>query len=147
MDFEDQVHCHAWIHCLITAKDENPVIQPYFREEVNQIVEDTFIKMGSSVRIINCSSTHLNCLFNLNPEKSVQEIVNQVQKVSADFINAKLETQGQPIWEEDFSCLSVDSTNIEEVFNFIRDQDIRNLTAPDKSEFIQLLELHKVSSE
>lgn len=147
MENLDQVHCHSWIHSLIATKDESPIIQPYFRDELNQIIEEEFLKMGSSVRIINSSSTHLNCLFNLSPAKSVQQLIDRIKKVSSSFINSKLETQEHSVWEKDFSCLSVDSTNIEEVYTFIRDQDIRNLSEPNKSEFSQLLELHNVTRE
>lgn len=146
MENLDQVHCHSWIHSLISTKDESPIIQAYFKDELNQIIEEEFLKMGSSVRIINSSSTHLNCLFNLSPAKSVQQLIDQIKKVSSSFINSKLETQEHSVWEKDFNCLSVDSTNIDEVYTFIRDQDIRNLSEPNKSEFSQLLALHKVTS-
>lgn len=145
MDILDQVRCYAWIHCLISTKDENPTIQPHFKEELNQIIEESFLNMGSPVGIINSSATHVNCLFNLNPNKSVQQVIDKIKVIASNFINSKLETQGQTIWEEDFSCISVDSTNYEEVFNFIRDQELRNLREPNTSEFSKLLELHKVA--
>ncbi|PWH85849.1 transposase [Brumimicrobium oceani] len=147
MDNLDQVHCHAWIHCLISTKDETPSIQLHFKEELHELIQATFSSMGSTVRIINSSPTHLNCLFNLNPSKSVQEIIDKVRDVSSQFINSKTGVDKQSIWEEDFSCISVDATNIEEVYSFIRDQEIRNLQNNNISEFSQFLEVHGVDLE
>lgn len=147
MDILDQTHIHAWIHCLVTTKDKKQILLPHFRDELNQIVEDTLIEMGCGVHIINSSTQHLNCLYNMSAELSVQQNIDRVREVTSIFVNSKLNTQEQEIWDEAFNCISVDSTNIDEVFTFIRDQELRNLKETDKSELKQLLELHKVSIE
>lgn len=147
MNTLDKVHCELWIHCVLTTKNESPIIQPQFKEDLHQIINDEFFKMECSVKIINSSSTHLDCLFKLNPNLSILEIVDHIKRESSRFFKSKLDSSEEFDWQEDFSSLTVDATEIETVFDYIRDQDIRHLKEPFKSEFTQLLELHKINIE
>ena len=140
----DGIYSESWIHCVLITKNELPLIQPHFKEELHQIIEDELLKMGCTLKITNSSSTHLNCLFKLNPNLSLLEIVDQIKRESSRFAHSKLDASEEFDWQDDFSSLSVDASGFEEVFDFIRDQDIRQLKEPFKNEFTQLLALHKI---
>lgn len=127
MENLDHINCNIWIHCLLSTKEDNPIIQTHIKAQLLQLIEEEFLKMNCSVKIVNAAEESLNCLFKMNPEKSVQQIVNQIKIVSSDYISDSLGIEQSEVWEDDFSCFTVDSTGIEQSFDFIKDQDIRQL--------------------
>lgn len=111
-----------WIHAIWTTKERLPLIEPEIEKEVFYFMAEQFREMGSPVRIINGMPDHVHCLFLLNPQKSVAEVVKQIKGSSTQHINHQNLTVAKFSWQTGYAAYSVSESVVETVFNYIKNQ-------------------------
>src|SRR5690606_16876954 len=75
------------IHCICSTKDRSHLIVTDIETIVYNFISDQLREIGCPVRIINGMPDHIHCLFLLNPQKSIAEVIKQVKGSSSHFIN------------------------------------------------------------
>ena len=78
-----------WIHAIWSTKERIPMIHSSHESKIYDFMRLQFVESGCPVRIINGMSDHVHCLFLLNPQKSIAEIIKQVKGSSSHFVNEK----------------------------------------------------------
>ena len=76
-----------WIHAVWATKERTPLISYKIEKHVYDFMRKQFIESGCPVRIINGMPDHVHCLFLLNPQKAITEIIKQVKGSTSHFIN------------------------------------------------------------
>jgi putative transposase len=76
-----------WIHAIWATKDRAPLIHPSIEQKVLKFIEQQLQQQGCKVEIINGMSDHVHCLFLLNRQKSIAEVIKQIKGSSSHFIN------------------------------------------------------------
>ena len=76
-----------WIHAIWATKERVPLIVPEIEQQVYNFMRSQFVESGCPVRIINGMPDHVHCLFLLNPQKAIADIVKQVKGSTSHFIN------------------------------------------------------------
>ncbi len=76
-----------WIHAIWGTKNRIPLIQPKIENEIQNFIKNEFINLSCPFRIINTMPEHIHCLFLLNPQKSISEILKQIKGSSSFYIN------------------------------------------------------------
>ncbi|MCL6259160.1 IS200/IS605 family transposase [Aquiflexum sp. TKW24L] len=76
-----------WIHAIWATKERMPLINSVAEPKIHQFISEQFRESGCPVRIINGMSDHIHCLFLLNPQKSITEVIKQVKGSSSHYIN------------------------------------------------------------
>lgn len=65
---------------------------------------------------------HIHCLFLLNPQKSISEVIKQIKGSSSHFINQSNLTHEKFSWQTGYAAYSVSESVIEKVFLYIQNQ-------------------------
>ena len=68
-----------WIHAIWSTKERLPLIQSTVENKIYQFISEQLREQGCPVRIINGMPDHIHCLFLLNPQKSIAEVVKQIK--------------------------------------------------------------------
>ncbi|MBU2045774.1 MAG: transposase, partial [Bacteroidetes bacterium] len=76
-----------WIHAIGATKDRQPLISQEIETALHDFIYSQLKELGCPVRIINGMLDHIHCLFLLNPQKSIAEIIKQIKGSSSHFIN------------------------------------------------------------
>ena len=76
-----------WIHAIWATKDRMPLISSSVENKLYEFVSEQLREQGCPVRIINGMTNHIHCLFLLNSQKSIIEIIKQVKGSSSHFMN------------------------------------------------------------
>lgn len=76
-----------WIHAIWSTKKRFLLIKPEIEKTVSSFVTNQLKESGCPVRIINTMPDHIHCLFLLNPQKSITEIIKQIKGSSSHYIN------------------------------------------------------------
>ena len=79
-----------------------------------------FIESGCPVRIINGMQDHVHCLFLLNPQKAVTEIIKQVKGSSSHSVNEENLITEKFAWQTGYAAYSVSESQLEKVFVYIK---------------------------
>jgi len=111
-----------WIHAIWSTKDWHQLIVPKIESQVHQYMREQFIESGCHVRIINGMPDHVHCLFLLNPQKSIAEIIKQIKGSTSHFINEQNLIEGKFSWQTGYATYSVSESAVEKVFEYIKNQ-------------------------
>ncbi len=72
--------------------------------EYEQIIVDymrsKFKELGCPVRIINGMSDHVHCLFLLNPNRSIADVIKNVKGSTSYFVNTILKSEIKFAWQD-----------------------------------------------
>jgi len=109
-------------------------------------MKQQFIESGCPVRIINGMPDHVHCLFLLNPQKAITEIMKQVKGSSSHFVNENNLIAEKFSWQTGYAAYSVSESVLDKVFNYIKNQKSHHEKKTFQQEFDDFLQLHKLEN-
>lgn len=131
-----------WIHAVWATKERLPLIHRNIENKIYAFISDQFREQGSPVRIVNGMQDHIHCLFLLNPQKTVAEVIKQVKGSSSHYINHQNIISEKFSWQTGYGAFSVSESAIEKVINYIRDQKSHHEKKSFTDEYIEFLKLY-----
>ena len=133
--------CKIWIHAVWSTKLRQPLINPQIEALVYEYMAHEFIQLGCSVRIINGMPDHIHCLFKLNPQKSITDVIKQIKGSSSHFINRNDLISEKFAWQSGFSSFSVSDSVVEKVNRYIQLQKKHHCKIDFEEEHRQFLKI------
>ncbi|HEY9184687.1 MAG TPA: IS200/IS605 family transposase [Salegentibacter sp.] len=136
-----------WIHAIWATKERMPLLEPEIEEQVFHIMKDEFKFLGCSPRIINGMPDHVHCLFLLNPQKSIAEVIKHIKSNSSHYINQSDLIHQKFAWQTGYAAYSVSESGVDRVFHYIRNQKAHHQKKPFKREYEEFKKLNKLDEE
>ena len=133
-----------WIHGIWATKDRQPLISPKIEKIVFNLLKQQFTDSGCIIHTINGMPEHIHCLFLLNPQKSVSEIIKQIKGSSSHYLNQKKLTDYRFAWQTGYAAYSVSESLIPRVANYIRNQKQHHKKNTFQEEYRQFLNLYGI---
>jgi putative transposase len=87
-------------------------------------------------------SDHIHCFFNLNPQKSIAEIIKQVKGSSSHFINQNNLILAKFAWQTGYAAFSVSESVINKVYEYIKNQKQHHQKKTFQQEFDDFLKVY-----
>ncbi|MBX2888392.1 MAG: IS200/IS605 family transposase [Ferruginibacter sp.] len=115
-----------WIHAIWTTKKRAPLIYPDVENIIHQFIFNQLYQQGCPVRIINGMPDHIHCLFLLNPQKSIADVIKQIKGSSSHYINQNHLINERFSWQTGYAAFAVSESVIERVFHYIRNQKMHH---------------------
>lgn len=106
-----------WIHAIWATKERQPLIKPEIETLLHQYMHREFSGLGCPVRIINGMPNHIHCLFLLNAQKSIAEVIKQIKGASSHWVNEQNIIADKFAWQTGYGAYSVSESQLEKVFN------------------------------
>lgn len=111
-----------WIHAIWTTKNREPLIHKSTEVKIHHYIRQQLIESGCPVRIVNGMPDHIHCLFLMNPNKTLSEIIKQVKGSTSHFINQQNIISQKFSWQAGYGAFSVSESGKEKVFEYIKNQ-------------------------
>ena len=111
-----------WIHAIWATKERLPLLHQNSEQKVYQFIAEQLRELGCPVRIINGMPDHIHCLFLLNPQKSVADVIKQIKGSSSHYINEHNIISDKFSWQTGYAAYSVSESVVEKVFQYIKTQ-------------------------
>ena len=131
-----------WIHCIWSTKERSHLIVPDIETMVYNFISDQLREIDCPVRIINGMPDHIYCLFLLNPQKSIAEVIKQIKGSSSHFINQNNLTNEKFSWQTGYAAYSVSESVLDKVFYYIKNQKIRHQKKSFQQEYNDFLKIY-----
>ena len=136
-----------WIHAIWSTKNRLLLIPFETESKVHDLLRLQFLSCGCLVRIINGMPDHVHCLFLLNPQKAVTDVIKQV-KGSVSFTlnqeNGMLDKFG---WQTGYAAYSVSESNLEKVYLYIKNQKQHHSKKTFQQEYEAFLKLYGFTND
>lgn len=136
-----------WIHAIWATKERTPFITKNVESKVYDFMGDQLRETGCPVRIINGMPDHIHCLFLLNPQKSISEVIKQIKGSSSHFINQNNLIPEKFAWQTGYAAYSVSESTKERVFQYIQNQKKHHRKKSFQEEYNDFLQLYGFESE
>ena len=131
-----------WIHFIWSTKERIPLLNQTIEQKLYQFISDQLKEQGCPVRIINGMPDHIHCLFLLNPQKSIAEIVKQIKGSSSHFINQNNFIANKFSWQTGYASYSVSESMVDKVYQYIKNQKIHHQKKTFQQEYDEFLKLY-----
>ncbi len=132
------------IHAVWSTKERLPLITNNIESVVYEFMKEQLTKMHCPVLIINGMPDHIHCLFLLNSEKNIAEVIKQVKGSTSHFINQQNLIPQKFSWQTGYAAFSVSESVKDKVYHYIRNQKSHHANKKFVDEYNEFLELHKL---
>jgi REP element-mobilizing transposase RayT len=136
-----------WIHAIWATKFRAELIDYSFEKDVYNIIYQELVELGCPVRIINGMPDHIHALFLLNPTKSIADVIKQIKGSSSHSINGGNFILEKFAWQTGFAAFSVSESQVERVYNYIKNQKTHHLKQTSQEEFDEYIKLYGLSQD
>lgn len=136
-----------WIHAIWSTKDWQPLLKLSIEKNIYQFINQQLRDIGCPVRIINGMPDHIHCLFLLNPQKSIAEVIKQVKGSSSHYINQNNLIPEKFAWQTGYAAYSVSESGVEKVFLYIQNQKDHHIKKSFKEEYDAFIKLYGLQNE
>jgi putative transposase len=136
-----------WIHAVWSTKKRAPLILPSIENQVFNFINEQFREQGCPVRIINGMPDHVHCLFLLNPQKTITDVIKQIKGSSSFYINKNNLTTEKFAWQNGFGAFSVSESVLDKTFQYIKNQKQHHKNKSSSEELIEFLKLYGLTMD
>lgn len=131
-----------WIHAIWSTKERAHLINANIEGQIHQYLKSELESMGCKVSIINGMPDHIHCLFLLNRQKSIAEVIKQIKGTSSHFINQNNLTEDKFSWQTGYAAYSVSESVMQKVYHYIKNQKAHHAQKSFNQEFDVFLKLN-----
>ena len=112
----------VWVHCVWTTKKRVPFLSDEIRMDViHHILDNAKIK-GIYIDHLNGHLEHIHALISLGGNQTISEIMQKIKGECSFWINKNKLTRIKFEWQDDFYAVSIGSSQVENLRNYIRNQ-------------------------
>ena len=87
---------------------------------------------------------YIHAFIGLRPSKAISDLVRDLKNNSSNFINEKKWIKGKFYWQEGYGAFSYSRSQIENVYNYILNQEEHHKKKTFREEYIDLLKKFNV---
>ena len=106
-----------------------------------------FSDIGCHVKIINGMPDHVHCLFLLNAQKSIAEVIKQIKGSASHWVNEQNLIPEKFAWQSGYGAYSVSESQLEKVFQCIKNQKTHHPKTTFSKEYDEFIKLHGFENE
>jgi len=111
-----------WIHAIWTCHKRRKLIEPKIEKDVYHFISEQFREQNCFLKVINGMPDHVHCLFMLNKQRSISEIIKQIKGSSSHFINKNNLIEEKFAWQTGYAAFSISESGVDNVFKYIKNQ-------------------------
>ncbi len=132
-------HIRVWLHFVWSTKNRMPLLTENIRENVFRHILENAKEKSIFVDFINGYLDHVHCLISLGCDQTLERIMQLIKGESSHWINKNKLCKGRFQWQDDYFVVSVSESLVENVRDYIRNQEIHHRTRSFDDEYEDFL--------
>ncbi len=131
-----QIH----IQCIMAVKFRQSLIEPAWKERLNQYITGIVQNNGHKMIAINSMPDHLHLFFGFRPDQSLSDLMRLVKGESSEWLNKQGFIKSKFSWQEGYGAFSYSRSQIKTVAAYIENQEEHHRKKTFLEEYKQFLE-------
>ncbi len=131
-----QIH----IQSVFTVQDRKSIIRSSFQNELYKYITGIIQNNGHKLLAINGMPDHVHVFFGMRPSQSLSDLMQDVKGDSSKWINRKGFISGKFSWQEGYGGFSYGKSQVDNVINYIKQQEIHHRKKTFIEEYIEFLD-------
>ncbi len=134
-----------YIQYIFSVKGRENLLQKPWRDEVFKYISGIITGKNQKTIIVNGVTDHVHVFVGLQPAMRISDLVRDIKNNSTNFINEQKFLRGKFAWQEGYGAFSYSHSQIENVYQYITNQEKHHRKKTFKEEYIDFL--HKFEIE
>ncbi len=137
-------YSQIYIQIVFAVKGRENLISKKWKEELNKYIAGIIKGKGQKPIIVNGMPDHIHTFVGLRPAMAIADLARDIKNNSSNFINGNKWIKGKFAWQEGYGAFSYSHSQIERVFNYIKNQEEHHRKKSFRDEYIELLKKFEV---
>jgi putative transposase len=135
------------IHVIFSVKGRENLLPSKIRPEIFKYISGILNNLGQYPLAVNGYQDHVHIFFEMQPAKSLSDIVRVVKANSSKWINENKMIKGKFSWQEGYGGFSYSRSQRNNVIQYIINQASHHEKISFRSEYLKLLKLFEIDFE
>ena len=128
-----------YIQVVFAVKGRENLISKEWKEDLHKYIAGIIKGKGQQSIIVNGMPDHIHAFIGLRPAMSISDLVRDIKNNSSNFINDNKFVKGKFSWQEGYGAFSYSHSHIENVYQYILNQEEHHKKKTFKDEYIDFL--------
>jgi len=134
----------VYIQVVFAVKYREATIEKSWRPFLLGVIGNLINETGCKTIIVNGVEDHVHCFIGLKPIISISELMKTIKSKSSKYVNDKKFTKHRFEWQEGYGVFSYSQSQIDNVYNYIANQEEHHKKQTFKEEYLEFLEKFKI---
>ena len=136
-----------YLHIVFSVKYRQNLILPYWKEELYKYICGVVNGKKQKVYAIGGVADHIHILISIKPDIAISDLVRDIKANSSKWVNEKRFVVGKFQWQEGFGAFSYAESQLDNVINYINNQEEHHKKETFKKEYLAFLHEYNVEYE
>jgi REP element-mobilizing transposase RayT len=137
-------YSQIYIQIVFAVKGRENLIGKNWKDELHKYISGIITKKGQKSIIVNGVSDHIHVFVGLKPSMAISDLVRDIKNNSCNFINDKKFVECKFSWQEGYGAFSYAHSQIEQVYNYILNQELHHHKKTFKDEYLDFLQKFEI---
>jgi len=133
-----------YIQLVFALKGRGNLILKEWKDELRKYIAGIIKNKEQKTIIINGMPDHIHAFIGLRPSMPISDLVRDIKNNSSNFINERKLVKGKFSWQEGYGAFSYSHSHIENVYNYILNQEKHHHKTTFRKEYIGFLKKFQV---
>lgn len=137
-------YSQIYIQIVFAVNGRENLLQKPWRDDVFKYIAGIVKGKNQKPIIVNGVSNHVHLFVGLRPSISVSDLVRDIKNNSSNFINEQKFVRARFSWQEGFGSFSYSHSQIEQVYQYILNQEEHHKKKSFREEYLDFLKKFEV---
>ena len=129
-----------YIQIVFAVKGRENLIQKAWKEHLHKYIAGIIKGKEQKTIIANGAADHIHAFVGLRPSMAISDLARDIKNNSSKFINDQRWIKGRFSWQEGYGAFSYSHSQIDQVYNYILNQEEHHKSKTFREEYLGLLE-------
>lgn len=140
-------YTQIFYHIVFAVKGRANLVNSIWKDDLYKYISGIVTNQDQKLYIVNGMPDHIHILVSCKPNMALSNLVKEIKEHSSKYINDKGFIQGKFNWQEGFGAFSVSFKNVEQVVNYIKNQEKHHEVKSFKDEYLEFLKEQNIDFE
>jgi putative transposase len=128
-----------YVHCIFAPRGRSSLLSESVRTKTYKYIYGIIKEKKCNPIAINGTDDHVHLLIGFNPMISISDLIRDIKRSSAMFINANHLLSERFNWQEGFGAFTVGHKELDNVYKYVLNQNMHHLHNSFKDEYSKTL--------
>jgi len=140
-------YSQIYIQYVFAVKGRANLLHDDWRDELFKYISGIVTGKGQKAIIVNGYRDHVHGFVGLKPSMKISDLIRDIKNNSSNFINSSNWIKGKFSWQEGYGVFTYSHSHIDNVYNYILNQETHHAKKTFKEEYIEFLKKFDIKYE
>ena len=137
-------YSQIYLHFVFAVQNRISLISPKWKDNLYKYMNGIIANNGHKTYAINGMPDHVHALVSMNPKQAPPDLMSDMKRSSALWINENRLVIGKFSWQEGFGAFSYGKSQIQAIAGYIENQEKHHMKRSFIEEYIEFLKLFEI---